>query len=69
MHCAQVLRSFSHVHLVTWECALQNIMSWAEVDKWLAVDSPTAKFMAAIMAKSILHDKVNIAAVLAPAQR
>ena len=56
----QVLRKFSEVHLVTWESALRNIVPWEAVDEWIAAKSPTGQFMAAVMAKGILYDKVRI---------
>jgi inosine-uridine nucleoside N-ribohydrolase len=43
--------------LISWECTIMHGLEWEWVEKWLAKDTPAAKFMAAAMVDSIKYQK------------
>lgn len=58
-----VFRKFGEVLLVSWECTLRHTLPATWVAAWLAKPTAKARFMAAVMAKSLAYEQQRDAAL------
>ncbi|KAL4422833.1 hypothetical protein ABPG75_009030 [Micractinium tetrahymenae] len=58
-----VFRKFREVLLVSWECTLRHTLPAPWVAAWLAKPTAKARFMAAVMAKSLAYEQQRDAAL------